>query len=300
MIGIKHLPMTSRALSTLSSSAVNRARSVLLFNNQLSSLQRNFTSRTLPSASIKDQRDFTLDQPFSIDSKHFSSTTENDETKVHPADGKFDYGYMTPDEHRFVGHKPTINYARSMPTQYSLMRNEQILQLCVEGNFSARREALIRNVMAVDSIEYDDAVNVVLEMSKYNRKYMEIHYFPYKLGLGTAIVGGIASFPLVFDVNSVKWFNHKYVTMDVPEPRDLETFLEVGSWSWSWMEPVLGQVSFLLLVLQFSRSQLINLGIRPFGDKMKSIRADGLVQQFPKYNDMYVRWYSEGDTLYGG
>ena len=31
------------------------------------------------------------------------------------------------------------------------------------------------------------------------------------------------------------------MTTDIPEPRDLETWLEVGSWTWGWMEPPLGQ-----------------------------------------------------------
>ena len=32
--------------------------------------------------------------------------------------------------------------------------------------------------------------------------------------------------------------------------------LEVGSWSWNWMEPPLGQLSFFLLCLQYSRAQV--------------------------------------------
>ena len=40
------------------------------------------------------------------------------------------------------------------------------------------------------------------------------------------------------------------MTTDVPEDRDLETPLEVAIWTWSWMEPPLGQISFLLLTMQ--------------------------------------------------
>ena len=36
----------------------------------------------------------------------------------------------------------------------------------------------------------------------------------------------------------------------VAKPEDLETILEVGSWTWGWMEPPLGQLSFFLLTLQ--------------------------------------------------
>lgn len=38
-------------------------------------------------------------------------------------------------------------------------------------------------------------------------------------------------------------FNEHYVTTDVADDKDLETWLEVGSWTWGWNEPVLGTVS---------------------------------------------------------
>ncbi len=36
----------------------------------------------------------------------------------------------------------------------------------------------------------------------------------------------------VFDLNTALWFNEYFVTADVAEPADLETWLEVGSWTW--------------------------------------------------------------------
>ena len=38
--------------------------------------------------------------------------------------------------------------------------------------------------------------------------------------------------------------------------RDLETILEVGTWSFTWMGPPLDQLSFLLLCLAYSRNQV--------------------------------------------
>ena len=83
---------------------------------------------------------------------------------------------------------------------------------------------------------------------------------PYYIGLSSAVVGGGLAFPMVFSYDLAKWFNHYYVTTDVPEESDLETMLEVGSWTWNWMEPPLGTISFILLTAQFGRSQLQNLG----------------------------------------
>ena len=56
--------------------------------------------------------------------------------------------------------------------------------------------------------------------------------------------------PLRAHPDTCLWFNEGFVTTEVAEAKDLETWLEVGSWSWTWMEPPLGQISFFLLCLQ--------------------------------------------------
>lgn len=116
---------------------------------------------------------------------------------------------------------------------------------------------------------------------------------PYKLGMATAVTAGFASFPLVFHLDTVEWFNTHYVTTDVPEPQDLETVLEVGSWAWNWMEPPLGQISFFLLCLQFSRAQFNKLGMTPYTERVKAIRAEKLCAAFDKYDKNIVTSYSE-------
>jgi len=214
------------------------------------------------------------------------------------ADVHNEAGYTLADE-RFNDSKPTIAYARSIPSDYSAMRHEQILQLAVEGDFGARQQALIRNIMGVDDIEYDEAEKILEQMWKFNRTSMKYHYAPYHAGFFTAITGGLISFPMIFSRDTVLNFNEKFVTTDVPVPEDLETYLEVSMWSWNWMEPICGQVSFVLLVLQFARSQMLNLGLRPFGDKMKQVRSNSLVKKYPQYNELFVRWFSEVDTMYG-
>eukprot|EP00560_Eucampia_antarctica_P008688 CAMPEP_0197826240 /NCGR_PEP_ID=MMETSP1437-20131217/3217_1 /TAXON_ID=49252 ORGANISM="Eucampia antarctica, Strain CCMP1452" /NCGR_SAMPLE_ID=MMETSP1437 /ASSEMBLY_ACC=CAM_ASM_001096 /LENGTH=184 /DNA_ID=CAMNT_0043426589 /DNA_START=179 /DNA_END=730 /DNA_ORIENTATION=- len=168
---------------------------------------------------------------FSSKSANKSAATNNTEDKQ--IDGPYDYGYQRIDE-RFKDGKPTLLYAKAMPNDYASMRHEQILQLCAEGEAKAFREAVIRNVMAVDEVEYKDAAVTFVEISKVNRKWMTIDYIPYKIGLSAAVISGVASFPLVFHLKTVHAFNERYVTADIPEPKDLETWLEVGSWSWAW------------------------------------------------------------------
>lgn len=208
------------------------------------------------------------------------------------------HGYKEDDD-RFEDNKPTIAYSKTLPRTFSQMRHEQIIQLCVEGSHEARREALIRNVMAVDNSDYDAATQKVVEMAKYNRKSMTIEYFPYHAGMGLALVTGVVSFPLIFHADTVIWFNDVFVTTDQPGKEDLQTFWEVGSWSWGWMEPAIGQASFFLLVLQFARSQSLKLGIKPYGDLMLSMRSERFIKKYPQYNTMFLEWFAESDALYG-
>lgn len=56
-------------------------------------------------------------------------------------------------------------------------------------------------------------------------------------------------------LDSTSFVQHM-VTTEVPPDKDLETWLEVGSWSWGWMEPPLGQLSFFLLCMQLARHQV--------------------------------------------
>ena len=285
-------------------------------NTSCRSQSRHTSALIIFSASSVNRQQPPQHQPINFGIKWFSSTTSSDhkpettkgESKPlfpqqnfssYVADGPVDSGgYVTPDT-RFFESKPTIAYAKSMPHNFCAMRHEQIVQLSVEGDFGARREALIRNVMAVDSIEHEVADGRVTEMWKFNQRVMRIHNLPYELGLGAAVTGALVSFPLVFDLDTVKWFNDIFVTCNVPETDNLETWWEVSIWSWKWMDPICGEISLFLLLMQFARVQMKNLGIKPFGNVMKGIRSKRLKKKYPQYNSLFIKWFSEGDTLYG-
>lgn len=256
-------------------------------------VKKNNSIAVLSLISKPQQQQRQEDQKLTT-TRFFSQTKQVLEVK----DGPVDYGYTSPDD-RFNNNQPTIQYAKTMPNSFSSMRHEQILQLCVEGSFSARKEALIRNVMAVDSIAYDEAEVVVKEISKCNSKGMVSAYLPYHIGMGASLIVGAASFPMIFDLNTVQAFNEKFVTAELPDLKDLETSLEVASCSWSWMEPLIGQTSFVLLLLQFARNQAINLGIKPYGDWARKRRANYLISEYPQYDEVFVKWFSEASSLYG-
>ena len=54
---------------------------------------------------------------------------------------------------------------------------------------------------------------------------MPVYAFPFQVGFTSALVGGWVSIPLVFDEQTMKWFNTNFVTADLPPPEDLETWL---------------------------------------------------------------------------
>lgn len=250
-----------------------------------------------PTGSVGSARNPLLKAGSNNVLRYFASENSNtksseDSSATHKT--VYDLGYHGSDD-RFVNGRPTLAYVQSMPTSFSSMRHEQILQLSAEGIPEAREEALIRNIMGVDEIDYDEAGRVLKTIAKANRKNVSLHHIPHKVGLVGAIFAGFASVPMVFHLGTVQAFNELYVTADVPSPDELDTWLEVGSWSWAWMEPLIGQASFLLLTMQFARSQLQNLGLMPYSDYTRDRRAKRLIELYPRYNPDFVAAFSRSD-----
>jgi len=158
--------------------------------------------------------------------------------------------------------KPTIDDAKNMPREFSEMSNDTLMQLGALGEHDATKERLRREIMAVDGLEWDGAGAKLYEIEKKNKEGMFLATLPYKIGVSVAMITGLGALPMVFDLNACLWFNKEFVTMDIPPPEDLETWLEVGAWSWNWMEPVLGTASFTLLGFQFARAQMLNMRMK--------------------------------------
>jgi len=189
----------------------------------------------------------------------------------------------------------SLEEAKKLPREFEEMSNDVITIMAVLGDQEAREERLIREIMAVDGVTWADAQPRFREMMTANRQGMWLATFPYKVGLVTSVGAAILSVPMVFELNTVMWFNELYVTTDIPEPADLETPLEVGAWAWNWMEPPLGTISFALLCLQFARAQLSNLHAQPYTEWMKERRARRLHEQYPQYNKFIVTDFAKGD-----
>eukprot|EP00968_Pinguiococcus_pyrenoidosus_P004899 scaffold317_cov260-Pinguiococcus_pyrenoidosus.AAC.32 len=180
------------------------------------------------------------------------------------------------------------------------------------GDWDAAKERVVREIMCVDhltaprpanwpslgnlsQVSWDEAQPTFDKINKANTKGMFLAAFPYRLGVFTALTAFLGSFPMVFDLHTALVFNELYVTTDVPPPEDLETWLEVGSWTWNWMEPPLGtssasqrlsasQVALDNQGLALARAQMQNMNIKPYTQWLKDTRARRLALEFPQYN----------------
>ena len=203
--------------------------------------------------------------------------------------------------------KPSQDQIRTSPIarKFCEMTNEELLPYAARDDPDACAERLIREIMAVDNIDWDEAYSKMQVIQKSNKAFATdipllgyVASSPYAVGIVTSMTAGFASIPLVFNLEVAKVFNERYVTADVADDKDLETWLEVGSWTWSWMEPVLGQVSFLLLCFQFARNQMINLKWRPYSHAVRNVRSRRLQRRFPAYNAMILHQFSVTDSWF--
>jgi len=179
-----------------------------------------------------------------------------------------------------------------MPTEMKEFPNDVLLMLATSGDHDARSECVVRDIMAVDGVSWDDAQPQMRAIVSASQQGMGLAKLPYRMAIGTVFVGGLATFPLCFHLDTVCWFDDAFVTTDHPEAKDLETWLEVGSWSWNWMEPPLGQLSFFLLTLQYVRSQMQNIGLKPYTEWLCNRRGESLHAKFPQYNKRVLKEFA--------
>eukprot|EP00547_Thalassionema_nitzschioides_P002150 CAMPEP_0194212684 /NCGR_PEP_ID=MMETSP0156-20130528/12707_1 /TAXON_ID=33649 /ORGANISM="Thalassionema nitzschioides, Strain L26-B" /LENGTH=266 /DNA_ID=CAMNT_0038940555 /DNA_START=73 /DNA_END=870 /DNA_ORIENTATION=+ len=190
------------------------------------------------------------------------------------------------------------NMANTMPTSCKELGNTALTTLGAMGNHAALEEMLKRHIMNVDNVNYKEACKMFLEIEKKNHESEHIFAVPFQLGILTCFSAGVLSIPLVFHLPTVEYFNEHFVTAEHPPTKELETALEVGSWSWNWMEPVLGTSTFLLLSMQYMRMHFQHLGVTPYTHHMKRFRGKRLADKFPQYNPSLLFAYSDSSPMY--
>jgi hypothetical protein len=80
-----------------------------------------------------------------------------------------------------------------MPREYNSMPADVLLMMAASGGQDAKEERLIREVMAVDAIEWKEANAVLDRMKTENRKGLFLTTLPYKLGVAAAVSAGLVS-----------------------------------------------------------------------------------------------------------
>jgi len=189
-------------------------------------------------------------------------------------------------------NRPTLDFAVLQPSHVCELGHEALAELALSGNQAAHRERLLREIMAVDNTTWDNAHEVLVDMDRWNNDTYWLLALPYRIGIGCAIVLGCAGCTMVFYKPIALWYGLSIAMEDLPqgvESIDDLTTNQVGTWTWSWMEPMLGTASFLLLCCQFSRAQAKNMQMKPFTEMVGSWRATRLANAYGAYDRSIVR-----------
>ena len=227
------------------------------------------------------------------------TTAANDDvhhTKSMTETNKKDGFVFCTDTKRIV---PSLELARLVPVSIRESPTDVLLVLAAQQNHEACAEVLTRHIMSHDNIHYADAEKKVDEIRYAHIISMEPYAYMH-LGVGgLAVVAGLASFPLVFDYTTVMLFNERFVTDDVPPAESLETVLEVGSWSWSWMEPIMGQLSFFILCMQFAYTEFNHIGKNHFHHNSMVKIAEKISDKYPQYNKTLLMNFFMSQKFFG-
>lgn len=199
-------------------------------------------------------------------------------------------------EHGTAGH-PSAADCKEMAYNISSLPHEVLLVAAINGNHDAREEVLTRNIMAVDGIGWADAKEKVAEIETECKKWNWLARLPYQIGLIGFATAAIVSVPLVFHADTVNYFNEHFVTMPAAEEGEQDTWLEVGGFAWGWMEPPLGQASFMILCAQLSMGSAFALGFHTNGDWMGKNRATRVLAKYPHYNERVLREFASSEAI---
>lgn len=204
----------------------------------------------------------------------------------------------THEEHEDGYRAPRVTTAEVQPRKFRECDNEALFVMSVNGEYGARKERLVREIMRVDKIAWREAREKVDgEINKNNDAYAFLVRAPYLVGVWSGLIASVTAPPLVFSRPVAAWFNEQFVFEDVPDGgiEALDSIWKVGNWTWGWMEPYLGTASFVLLGLQFTRINMQRLHWKPYTERVLEWRANRLARQYPQYNEAIVKEFSEAD-----
>jgi len=195
-----------------------------------------------------------------------------------------------------MAYRPDIDTAEKQVTHVCEMPHQSLAELAVLGDHCARRERLLREIMAVDQVPWGKAHEVLNEISIFNEKYYWFETLPYRVGITVAFFGGIASILLVFWKPAAYWYGINIAGEELPEDvKDISemTTMQVGAWTWSWMEPMIGVATFALLCCQFTRAQAAKMNMKLWSDFLLDWRGARIARKFPQYDGSILGAWGE-------
>jgi len=176
--------------------------------------------------------------------------------------------------------------------------SEDLYTLCQAPIWNAHKEQMIREIMKKDSTNEINAKLRCREMFEQVRYLRKIQQTPFIMGLGAWLGAAYWAVPNTFGLHTTLNFNENYVTTQVPQPEDLETVFEVGTWSWAWMEPMTGTFTFVICCLQMSKMLLRKSGYNTWGEFCTKMRLNSLKKKYPQYHSHFMEGFVETITVH--
>ena len=153
--------------------------------------------------------------------------------------------------------------------------------------------------MAVDDLEYPKACEKMKEIYKLNEDMSRILLVPLHVGLFGCAFAGVIVVPLVFDHTLAFRFADVIGAEQMGSLPEEATMATVGEYTWPWMEPIIGTLSFSILCAQLFRGAAVNLAYSPYIEFCQSHRANTLAALYPNYARSIVKQFGRSQPLRG-
>merc|ERR1719384_147128 len=195
-----------------------------------------------------------------------------------------------------MSFRPSLGYAEKQPTHVCELSHQSLAELSMLDNHTAQRERLLREIMAVRGISWGEAHVELEKLDNYNEQFYWLESLPYRIGITGSIFIGVLGTLMVFNAPIAEWYAGAVAGEELPEGvKDIQelTTNQVGTWTWSWMEPMIGTASFILLCCQFGRAQAHKMNMKTYGEVVLQWRANRLANAFPEYDRSMVRAWAK-------
>eukprot|EP00931_Biecheleriopsis_adriatica_P049679 TRINITY_DN28741_c0_g1_i1.p1 TRINITY_DN28741_c0_g1~~TRINITY_DN28741_c0_g1_i1.p1 ORF type:complete len:318 (+),score=57.82 TRINITY_DN28741_c0_g1_i1:115-1068(+) len=192
--------------------------------------------------------------------------------------------------------RPLRDDILNQPNHVSQIGNRPLFELAVQGSHSANKERLIREIMAVDGLSWEEAHDRLEDMDEFNEQYYWLQTLPYRVAIFAAVIAACTGTAMVFYGPVAELYGTNVAKEELPDSfKEVSemTTNQIGTWTWSWMEPMIGTASFVILCSQVARAQMWKLNMRPYTEQMLRARADRLAGQFPQYDRGIVRAWAK-------